>query len=246
LIPKDEFSRVQSLYFEAAEEEKFRHQTAHPYFSVTEKTLLESVRARAGERLLEVGCGEGGNLFFLVPTGAALFGVDLFPRKLEFARRQLPQCHFVCADVDQLPFSSELFDIVLCRDLLHHVHERSKALREIARVCRRGGRIVVIEPNGKNPIMRMQPMLVKAEGGIKRNSPRTLEELLVREIGVTATMTPHQPLPLFRVLLHYRFGWPRLGRWRWAQVFFDAFNRLAARLIPQSRWAYLVFEIPKK
>ncbi len=245
LTHHDEFSKIQSRYFEAADARRFHHQTGDPYFSRTEKSLLEGARPRRGQRLLEVGCGEGGNLFFLGDSEAHLYGIDLFSNKLIFAKSQLPQCRFLCSHADQLPFPAECFDIVLCRDVLHHLPARESALKEFARVCRHGGKIVIIEPNGRNPIIQLQAWMVKAESGIKRNSPAALQSLLDRELGFSSVLQPRQPFPLFRMVLHYRYGFARLSRWQGTQKFFDAINQLAARVVPKSRWAYLVIEIEK-
>lgn len=245
MIPPDRFSTIQSLYFEAADAKRFRHQTSGPYFSETEKSLLDRVQPRRGQRLLEVGCGEGGNLFFLGESEAALFGIDLFPNKLNFARSQLSRCGFACSRADQLPFPGECFDIVLCRDVLHHLAEQEATLKEISRVCRPGGKIVIIEPNGRNFIVRLQIFLVKAETGIKRNSPLALQDLIRRETGFSPALQFRQPFPVFRMVLHYRYGIPRIGRWRVIRRLFDTLNRMTARLIPQSRWAYLIFEMDK-
>ena len=245
MIPPDKFSTIQSLYFEAADARRFHHQTSAPYFSGTEKALLDGVQSRRGQRLLEVGCGEGGNLSFLQETESELFGIDLFPNKLVFARVQLSRCRFACSSADHLPFPGESFDIVLCRDVLHHVADRAATLKEILRVCRPGGRIVIIEPNGRNFIVRLQIWLVKAEAGIKRNSPQALQDLIHREMGFSPVLQFRQPFPVFRMILHYRFGAPSLGRWRAVQKLLDTITRVATRLIPPSRWAYLVFEMEK-
>jgi ubiquinone/menaquinone biosynthesis C-methylase UbiE len=246
LTPQDDFSRVQSRYFEAADARRYYHQTGNLYFSRTEEALLEGVRPRRGERLLEVGCGEGGNLFFLSSPEAQLYGIDLFPNKLLFAKKQLPQCRFLCSSADHLPFPGECFDIVLCRDVLHHLPDRERALKDLARVCRHGGRIVIIEPNGRNPIIRLQAWLVKAESGIRRNSPAALKSLLDRELGFSTDLQLRQPFPFFRIVLHYRFGVPGLSRWKVTRNLFNALDQLAAKIVPKSRWAYLVFEIEKR
>ncbi|MBZ5536986.1 MAG: class I SAM-dependent methyltransferase [Acidobacteriia bacterium] len=245
MIPPDNFSTIQSLYFEAADAKRFRHQTSSPYFSETEKTLLDRVQSRRGQRLLEVGCGEGGNLFFLGESEATLFGIDLFPNKLIFARSQLSKCGFACSRADQLPFPGECFDIVLCRDVLHHLPEREATLKEISRVCRPGGKIIIIEPNGRNFIVRLQIFLIKAEAGIKCNSPLALQDLIRRETGFLPVLQFRQPFPVFRMVLHYRYGFPGLGRWRVVQRLFESLNRMAASFIPQSRWAYLIYEMEK-
>lgn len=244
--PRDEFSEIQSRYFEAAEEEKYFHQTRHSYFAKTEKALLDVVAPRSGERLLEVGCGEGGNLYFLAPSAGEIYGVDLFSRKLEFAKSQLRRGQFVCSSAEALPFPDASFDVVLCRDVLHHLPRREPALQEMSRVCRTGGRMLIIEPNGRNPIMALQPRLVKAETAIRQNTPTSLERLVSDHLGCPSSILFRQPLPVFRAVLHYRYGFPRLGNWRIVQGLFDALNWAAARVIPKSRWAYVVLEVEKR
>lgn len=236
------FQEIQARYFEEADSLKYSHQTRHPYFMKTERALLDVIELRDGQRFLEVGCGEGGNLFFLNPSKAKLFGIDLFPQKLWFAQRELPTCKLVCCGVERLPFRDAAFDVVLCRDVLHHLSDREAALRELQRVCRPGGQIVVIEPNGRNPVVRLQTWLIKAERGIRWNSPESLENLLFNVFGSKPLLRMRQPLPIYRVVLHYRFGIPRVGYWKFVQKVFDLFDALFEKIVPVNRWAFLVFE----
>jgi hypothetical protein len=112
-------------------------------------------------------------------------------------------------------------------------------------VCRQGGRMVIIEPNGRNLIMRVLPWLVKAESEIKKNSPQFLAQLLNEQTGLPVQVTFRQPFPLFRMLLHYRYGFPWLGRCRWVTTLFGGIDRVAGKILPPSRWAYMIFEIRK-
>lgn len=243
---RNEFSKIQSQYFEAADEKRFRHQTSSPYLVETERALLDSICFQAGERLLEVGCGEGGNLFLLDPSQPKMFGVDLFHSKLEFARRTVPNCCFACSTAEALPFPDGTFDVVLCRDVLHHLLERAPALKEMWRVCRRGGRIALIEPNGRNPMMHLQSRLIRAEALIRRNTPDSLQDFLEQNLGAPAKLSLHQPLPFFRLVLHQRFGLPRLGRFKIVRALFDGIDHVAGRILPRSYWGYLVFEVKKR
>ena len=62
---------------------------------------------------------------------------------------------FVCGDALSLAFDSDVFDVVFCRDLLHHVDfARKKALEEALRVCKSGGRMIVLESNGRKLLSR--------------------------------------------------------------------------------------------
>jgi cyclopropane fatty-acyl-phospholipid synthase-like methyltransferase len=67
---------LQLEYHREADAEHLAWQTEGPYFAETEARLVEGVRVGDGERLLEIGCGEGANLHHLRDVAAARFGID--------------------------------------------------------------------------------------------------------------------------------------------------------------------------
>ncbi len=99
----------------------------------------------AGRTLLDAGCGTGRRLR---ETRAALaVGVDLTVEMLAAGRdvvgRSSGTCHVAGADVAALPFPSESFDVAWCRLVIGHVRDIEPVYRELGRVCRRGGMVVV-------------------------------------------------------------------------------------------------------
>jgi SAM-dependent methyltransferase len=238
---QDELSRFQRLqveHFACADEAKFLWQTTNPYLAGTERALLDRVSVGATERLLEVGCGEGGNLRLMeaIPKGAV--GVDFSCAKVSWARRHIAGVQFVCADAGRLPFREESFDVILCRDVLHHVADKAGMLDEMVRVCRAFGRIVIIEPNGRSPIMWLLGLLVRAERDLTRNSLARLEALLERRHVAAPAVVWAQPFPFGRVLFHYRWGLPRLSVWLGRAVL--AIEQEIGRMVPSDRWAYII------
>lgn len=235
MIPDPE---VQRAYFEDAEVERFRWTTRAAGFAETEDALLAPVAERLAAPLLEIGCGEGNNLLRLAGLGACT-GVDLFPRKLAFAARELCAARFAAADGARLPFADARFASVFVRDLLHHVEDPPAVLREAARVLRPGGHLVLLEPNGRNPLVWLQTRLVPAEAGARDfDADRVrgfLEGLPFHDLRVEA----RQPLPLRRALLHYQKGLPALGRNRLARAVLAAGERVLGALLPRSRWTYV-------
>lgn len=249
------FRRLQAEHFSRADAAKFWWQTTNSYLARTERELLERVPVRSTDRLLEVGCGEGGNLQLLQsmlqarqtrpqarPRGAV--GVDFSREKVVWATRRVSGARFLCADATCLPFRTGSFDVVLCRDVLHHVVEKGKVIGEILRVCRPQGRIVIVEPNGRSPIMRLLGWLVPAERDLVRNSLDRFAPLLDRREVTEPEVLWAQPFPFGRVLFHYRWGLPRLSGWLAGPVL--AGERLAGKLIPLDRWAYLVLRTIKR
>lgn len=99
--------------------------------------LVEAHRPR---RVLEVGCGEGIVLEYLsarVP-GARFDGVELDGQALVRGRVRCPTAALVQADAAQLPFHNGSYDLVLCLEVLEHLAEPERALRELRRVSARG------------------------------------------------------------------------------------------------------------
>ncbi len=237
------FERLQAEHFASADEAKFFWQTRDPYLARTERALLARVPFRKTDRLLEVGCGEGGNLALLEVPPANAVGVDLSRDKVSWARRHFAVARFVCADATRLPFREGMFDVVLCRDVLHHVMDKPEVVGELIRVCRAFGRIVIIEPNGGSPIMALLGLLVRAERDQVRNSLGRLLTLLDRGQVAEPDVMWAQPFPVGRVLFHYRWGLPRLSGWLAGSVL--AAERLIGRVMPRERWAYIIITTVK-
>jgi SAM-dependent methyltransferase len=102
------------------------------------------------DRVLDAGCGSGSITRAIasnVPQGSAT-GADREPKHVDFARRKaaaegISNIRFEVGDVLRLPFEDRSFDVAWSKHLLQWVREREHALRELKRVVRPGGRVVV-------------------------------------------------------------------------------------------------------
>ncbi len=104
-----------------------------------------------GTRVLDVGCSVGRLVSRLAGRGCESVGIDILRRDLLSARRHLsdkdPPPAFAQADGGRLPFADATFDFVTCTETLEHVADAGLALREMVRVLKPGGRLVVSVPD---------------------------------------------------------------------------------------------------
>lgn len=104
-----------------------------------------TVAPRPGERILDVAAGTGASSLPLVRAGAHVLASDPSPRMLEVGRLRHPDIDFTHADALELPFNDGVFDAVTISFGLRNIADPVRALSEMARVCRPGGRLIVCE-----------------------------------------------------------------------------------------------------
>jgi demethylmenaquinone methyltransferase / 2-methoxy-6-polyprenyl-1,4-benzoquinol methylase len=103
---------------------------------------------RPGSVVLDLCTGTGklaGELLPYVRPGGRVIGLDFSPRMLELARRQVPDVEFQLGDVMTLPFADGNIDAVTIAFGLRNLVDRERGLREMFRVLKPGGRLVILE-----------------------------------------------------------------------------------------------------
>ncbi|MCI2435859.1 methyltransferase domain-containing protein [Candidatus Acetothermia bacterium] len=122
--------------------------------SANEITLLERIAQAAeiseNDRVLDVACGTGLVSFALAPRAAEVVGVDISGGMLAKARqlrhqRGVRNVHFALAEAEHLPAPAESFDAVVCRLGIHHFVQPDVQVREMARVLKKEGRLVIVD-----------------------------------------------------------------------------------------------------
>jgi SAM-dependent methyltransferase len=107
--------------------------------------VREVLRPAGGKRILDAGCARGRFAKNLVCSGAAVFGIDLTELFVHDARRNVPPASFACASLSALPFDRDLFDGIYCIEVLQHVPVTVSALREMSRILKPGGTLLIID-----------------------------------------------------------------------------------------------------
>jgi ubiquinone/menaquinone biosynthesis C-methylase UbiE len=140
------------------------------------KRLVERMNIREGERVLDVGCGTGrlGRwLAEVVGPSGSVVGVDPLPERIAIARTHAPGVEFEVGQAEDLSaFADAGFDAVCMSAVFHWVTDKPKALAEVRRVLRPGGRLGVTtvprELNGAGTVAAVVASILQEVRPIRR------------------------------------------------------------------------------
>lgn len=105
--------------------------------------------------VLDVGCGDGELLYFLDKKGYYAFGMDISPEAVKLTEDNLQEAGIKGANIKQayiekIPFINKPFDIVACNQVLEHVKDHKVAIKEMLRILKPGGKLLITVPIEKN------------------------------------------------------------------------------------------------
>jgi SAM-dependent methyltransferase len=118
-----------------------QYEGGHSYVWQFGGRLVELLAPRAGQRILDLGCGTGQLTAEIAAAGAEVVGLDSSPEMLGQARQNYPHLKFVLADATSFRLDQD-FDAVFSNAALHWVKNAEAAVRSIASALRPGGRFV--------------------------------------------------------------------------------------------------------
>lgn len=138
LLPQTVFAQRAAFYTTSA---------VHKDKAVLDR-LVELARVKSTDCVLDVATGTGHTAFAFAPHVCEVIATDVTPEMLAEgeklkAERGIRNVEFRLADAHDLPFEDQAFDGVTCRRAAHHFVEIDRALREMCRVLRPGGRLVI-------------------------------------------------------------------------------------------------------
>ncbi len=107
------------------------------------EAMLDAAEVGRGTRFLDAGCGGAGASVLAAERGARVSGVDAAEPLIRIARERVPYGDFRVGDLEDLPYTDGEFDAVIAANSLQYAGDRVVALRELKRVCKSSGRVVV-------------------------------------------------------------------------------------------------------
>jgi ubiquinone/menaquinone biosynthesis C-methylase UbiE len=187
-----------------------RYGFAYPY-------LLElgEFDRHAGERVLEIGCGQGTDLLQFAKGGAKVWGIDLTDAAVEKTRAMLASYGYDaeitrdnCERLER--FESESFDVVYSFGVLHHTPDTEGAIEEVRRVLKPGGvALIMLYAKGLNYLVRLGYFHVAKRKFLKQSLQDTINQNMEHRGGcpLAKMYTPSEALRMFA-----RWGHTRIVR----------------------------------
>lgn len=163
---------------------------------------IDAAKIRAGETVLDVGCGTG-DLTLLAKRASGetgrVYGIDASPEMIEAARsrasREKLEVEFRLEPIEKLSFADNSFDVVLSSLMMHHLPPdvQRAGLQEIYRVLKPGGRVVIVDL--KRPTGHVQHFMshLMAHGGMTQgvqDLPAHLEALGFGNVDFSSARVP--------------------------------------------------------
>ena len=114
------------------------------------REVLNNCQMYLHGRVVDVGCGPGFVAQALSSSGLVreIYGFDFSAASIKRCREEVPGGHFFVGDVYRASCRNESFDVVICMETLEHLEEPDMAIRELFRLCRDGGHVIITVPNG--------------------------------------------------------------------------------------------------
>lgn len=138
----------------------------------------------AGANVVDIGCGDGAATITLYDDNhpASVVGVDPAANAIEAARRRVGErnIRFAAESAYDLPYPDQSFDIAHLRGVLHHMDRPERAVAEAARIARI---VLVLEPNGYNPVLKLieKTSRYHIEHGERSFPPRLIDNWLMAQ-----------------------------------------------------------------
>jgi ubiquinone/menaquinone biosynthesis C-methylase UbiE len=120
------------------------------------RRLAKKLNIQPDHQVLDIACGRGDWLAAAAERGARVTGIDISERAIESCQLRLPQGHFEIGPAESLPFPDAAFDRVTCLGSLEHFLDQPASLREMRRVVKPDGVLLILVPNAGFPTYRLK------------------------------------------------------------------------------------------
>ncbi len=114
------------------------------------KKIAELVPKKTNMKILDAGCGEGHLLFEtskFIDSSNKLYGIDILDVALKKAKERVKDGDFSLQNLENLKIKDNLFDVIMCTEVIEHIPNYKKVISELKRVLKKDGLLIISFPN---------------------------------------------------------------------------------------------------
>lgn len=132
----------------------------YDYLRSAQLGVISLLNLKENVCMLDIGCGTGwalGQAANLIDGKGTFYGVDLSEKMIEKAKENFngrENFHFIKANAEEIPLADNQFDIIICTNSFHHYLHPDKALKEMLRILKTGGKLYLLDPTVDNWVIR--------------------------------------------------------------------------------------------
>lgn len=141
------WNQVPVTYYQQGVKKNLLQWLWHTHKIKLAKRILSKLRF---SNCLDVGCASGymiSQIAEIFPN-AKYFGIDVYTKAIDYAKKTYPGVNFKVAVADKLPFENNNFDLILFYETIEHVENPQECLREIKRVLKENGTLILTMDSG--------------------------------------------------------------------------------------------------
>ena len=162
------------------------------WHGIKANTAVNILKQKKFKNLLDVGCASGHMISRVSRSfpGVSCTGLDVYDKAIKYAKATYPNIRFRIGDAHKLPFKNNSFDAIICYETIEHVEHPAAVLRELKRVLKPGGRIILAMDSGNWLFRIVWAIWERSRGAVWQHAhlhPFTHNELesLIKKSGLT-------------------------------------------------------------
>ncbi len=139
----------------------------HDFLREAQSKVISLLNIQEGVHFLDIGCGTGwavGEAAKLVDDKGLFYGVDLSSGMIEKAKSRFDgkdNFRFIQANVETIPLDGDFFDVIICTNSFHHYLHPDKALDEMHRLLKSGGKVYILDPTADTWMIKLADKVIK-------------------------------------------------------------------------------------
>lgn len=141
------WSQVPVTYYQQGTKNNFLQRRWHTHKIKLAKRIIEKIKF---QNCLDVGCASGYMISEIAKVfpHAEYFGIDIYDKAIEYAKKAYPNIKFKITSASKMPFKNNHFDLILFYETIEHVENPRECLLEIKRVLKKGGTLILTMDSG--------------------------------------------------------------------------------------------------